>query len=643
MHYTQFPLIFWTELIAFDVNAPDLGMEAYFICTGIVPEKMLLFLWSNDFVHNFDPGLEDGAFIRDDCCSYGGHLNGDIHQRQRWTRQNLKQLIALLHRRGIKVYLSFFDQIMTPQWAERNELENMPPQWVDSHREILIVDNHGTVLDNICPLKRLKNGSLYEDFLIEKLIDTLNYFDFDGYHGGDGYIHPRLEIFRGDFSSDMLEQFNDFSKGQYSELLKLSPNEASEKIWKELRLEWIRFQNRRQAGFWYKVGNALSAAGKGLVVNSIWTRDPFEASYRYGFDYRCLRDIALDGIVVESVSTVLELEGWHDPDMDPVYKATVAAHRLKAIIPNVKLYFMNAVMDIEEQFFPVRHAPARLESEILWENSNFIVRSDGGLSGVFSGITCCLAYGMCEWEWNFLRERWQVAMALAYDTSSVTGTAVVFSESALDRELESYCSERIFSSHRLHSALTAEGAALPLMVRIEDIASCKYPLVVLHPRFFPDDELRALQKYRGGEVIYIGTGAMALPEMLYPYRMEEPDSWVFELPEPMYDSKFIAEQAEKINLAAGMIDFSSPGCWVKQSDRMNNLYGTKVVIASGKCNELDYCLLRNNQLHYQVVTFKLPSGRCPKSMIDRVIVFFNASTSTVTVKLPPCGAILMEF
>ncbi len=645
MKNTRPSLIFWTELIAFDVEAADLGIPGYFARAGMVPGKVLLFLWSNDLIHSFDAAVGDAEFLRDDCCSYGGHLNGDIRMRQRWRRGDLKRLIALLQERGIEVYLSVMDQLMTDAQAKRNSLDGLPPQWSDRHREVCYVTNDGSTIENICPLKRLNDGSYYQDFFAAKLLEVLEHFHFDGYHGADGFIHLRLELFRGDFSDDMLGQFAEFLREDGKKFTSLSAMERAGAIWQNYREEWIAFYVQRQTEFWQTVDAGLRRSGKKLVVNSIWTRDPLEARYRYGFDYRILETLTqLDGVVVESVSTVLELEGWGDQDTDPVYKNIVAAWRIKALLPQVPLYFMNAVTDIEEQFFPVRHVPMRLESEILWENSGFIVEKAGSVAPVFHGITCCLACGLDEHEWEFLRYRWELALEQNAKVEAVTSATVVFSPAALDRELASYCREYHFTSNSLHVALLAEGAAVAKVIPIDRLAEARGPLVVLHEAFFPDDERELLRNYRNGEIFRIGLGGLLPERQLAPCRDTEPTSWVFELPHPQYPQEFIAETAAKINTASKCLPVEVLPCWVKQLDRMHNTFGSPVIAEELQLPEgRKRILLRNNQLHYQDVRFRIPEGRKPQSVLRRVILFFDAATATVTVKLPPCGAALIEF
>lgn len=633
----SYPVILWCELIAFDVDAPDYGVAAYLEECGRVPERILLLLWSNDLVHSFDATAGDDAFLRDDCCSYGGHFYGGVRQRQRWRRRDLKSLIAHLQQRGILVYLTIFDQLMTPEWARRNQLPELPLQWAELHPEVCFIDRTGNSIPNICPLKRLADGSFYEDFFAARLVEVLEYFHFDGYHGADGYIHPRLEAYRGDFSDDLVGQFREFRGGELPAETPETLPERAEFIWNHLRYEWIAFLCERNRRFWTVVDAALQRRQLRLIVNSVWTRDPFEAAYRYGVDYRMLKSLeSLDGVVVESVSSVLELEEWTGDDMDALFKTTAAVMRLKAMLPDIPLFFMNAVQDLEEQYFTLRHAPARLESEVLLESFAFLFRGNN-FRGIFDGFVCCLAGDLRRHEWAFLFECWDAAMAAGRSAEPGRGVTVIWSNAALDRELEHYCRKRHFSSHRLHSVLLACGAPVHRIARIEELEKVSGPIAVLNPEFFTESEREALRHYRRGELFAIGRGGEEPEHFNVPEESQEPDSWVWELPEPAPPPEWVGEKAAVMRLAGHATPMEIPACWVKQTNRYCKEYFTAVseLESGGTENRL---LLRNNQSHYQEVELQLPTGFIPRSELSRRIVFFDPRTRETRLKLPPFGA-----
>ena len=634
----DYSVILWCELIAFDAAAPDCGVAAYLEACGRIPERLLLLLWSNDLVHSFDATVGDDEFLRDDCCSYGGHLYGGVRERQRWRRRDLKRLIVALRQRGILVYLSIFDQLMTAEWARRNQLVELPMQWTELHPEVCFIDRSGNSIPNVCPLKRLDDGSFYEDFFAARLVEVLEYFHFDGYHGADGYIHPRLEVYRGDFSDDMIDQFRKFRGGKLPAAMPEPIPERAEYIWQFMKYEWICFLCERNRRFWMTVDTALQRRQLRLIVNSVWTRDPFEAVYRYGVDYRMLRDLkSLDGVVVESVSSVLELEEWTGDDMDALFKTTAAVIRLKAILPDIPLFFMNAVQDLEEQYFTLRHAPARVESEVLLESFAFLFHGNA-FRGIFDGFVCCLAGDLRRHEWEFMFECWDAAMSAGRSADAGHGgVTVIWSDRALDRELESYCRKRHFSSHRLHCALLACGAPVNRIVRIEELEKISGPTVVLNPEFLDAGELDKVRRHQQGRLFLLGTGGELSALTNMPAGGRDPDSWVWELPEPAYDPAWVSAQAELMRQAAHTATVKIPSCWVKQCNRYCKEYFTAVSeFESGGTENL--LLLRNNQSHYQEVRIELPSGTVPRSLLSRRIVFFDPRTREAQLKLPPFGA-----
>ncbi len=138
-------------------------------------------------------------------------------------------------------------------------------------------------------------------------------YGFDGYHGADGYAHPRIPIYIGDFSDDMVGQFTEASGMSLPDPAWLRCDGSSEMIarradwiWHDRRREWIAFYSDRLKGFWRKVVSALHAQGKSVMLNSAWTRDPFEALYRYGIDYKGLVEAGVDGFIVEAAAGASE-------------------------------------------------------------------------------------------------------------------------------------------------------------------------------------------------------------------------------------------------------------------------------------------------------------------------------------------------
>jgi hypothetical protein len=186
----------WIELIGFDNQQPDFGVEELLDRMGFCPDKFLLLLSSIDFI-NLHRGCEEEYELDPFYCSYAGHPNGDEHAIQRWTNLQLKGLVEVLHRKGVKVFPGFFD-FHIPEHS-----------FFDDHPELYATiwcDGALSTAGFIYMTKRLADGTYYEDFFLQKAIEVLQDYSFDGIHLPDGVCRPRLPLQNAEYSADMLEQ-----------------------------------------------------------------------------------------------------------------------------------------------------------------------------------------------------------------------------------------------------------------------------------------------------------------------------------------------------------------------------------------------------------------------------------------------------
>ena len=303
----------WIELIGFDNTLPDYGVREFLSRMPVKPEFVTLLLFDAELVHTH-AGLEHDFFIGELQCSYFGRPYNEERRRQEWTAFQLRGLVAELKKSGIEVFPSFFDFVVTPARAERHNVRRREPVWIDGHPELLTVDRYGTRRDeDFCLWKHLADGTLYEDFFVKQLIAFLKDYGFTGFHGADGFGHPRLALCKGDFSADMTAQFSEFADLTLPEL---PPPELATWILAYQREAWSRFHAARHAAFWTKLAGALKRENLRCYLNTGWTRDPFEALFRYGVDYRKLAACGIDGFFAEASAAVRELEGWNDLEPD---------------------------------------------------------------------------------------------------------------------------------------------------------------------------------------------------------------------------------------------------------------------------------------------------------------------------------------
>jgi hypothetical protein len=432
----------WVELIGFDVTQPDHGVAEYLDDAGFVPDVICLLLASPDFVlsHEDRRGRQcphEEFDLHPDFCSRDGHELGRHRQRQVWTNRQLQALIRNLQARGVKVFLTVFTAWYRDQYH---------PEWLGEHPELFMVFRSLGVAHALNCLARLKDGTYFEDTWAAKLVQTLNYYGFDGWQGADGWGPLNGPIFEVDFSDDMIAQFADYCRagartppsrsvddsrgGVQAPALQLPEvvtqpcghepeklNPRADWIWRHARQEWINFWADRWAGFWGKVMTALHANGKQAVINSSWGRAPFEALYRYGVDMREIAATGVDGMIVETAAAGLSLDP-RPSAADPArhFDFLSMLMLIRACVPDLRLIFLHNAHDIVEEWDALRHVPAVLEKEI-WSLANVyhVETADAAarpqLRPAADGFLVCLGDGLLPEEWSWLRRRWEFSFA----------------------------------------------------------------------------------------------------------------------------------------------------------------------------------------------------------------------------------------
>lgn len=513
----------WIELIGFDQAASDYGVGRFLDTAGFVPEVISLLLFNPDFVHLHDR-LDPDRPLPVDCCSYAGHPRNEERERQAWTRGQLRGLVEALHRHGIAVYPAVFDLFVSDEWLGR-------------HPEVLFVRRTGERLASVCPQKRLADGSLYEDFFVDRLVRVLRDYGFDGYHGADGYGHPRLAIYDGDFSDDLIGQFL-AATGLRLPAALAAPADGdparirgrADWIWSHWRSEWTGFRVERFTGFWAKVTAAVHGIDRQVVLNSCWTRDPFEAVYRYGVDYRRLVRAGVDGFVVEAAAAASETER-EESSARVLHDFAAMLLLLKAAMPGVSLHNLCGVKDTREQWNVLRHAPTSLEREILTLGNLFRwqAATDGAnlaesrqlrhpvlsLEPCTRGPVVCLADDIRPEEWRWLRETWDLAFAAR--PVRVLGATVVWSDAVLDRHLEEFPRSRCWSAHRWLHALAARGTSVAAAVDVRHLEAVTGALLIPNPHLWAVAELERVLVDARGPVILLGPPVDGLPEPVIGY------------------------------------------------------------------------------------------------------------------------------
>ncbi len=486
---TSFHNSIWIELIGFDREAQDFGVDEYFKTTGFIPDSVSLHLTSINFV-NTHKGMDSEYILPPYACSYSGHPQNDLRWRQDWTNYDLRSLIEVLKSRGVKVFASFFDL----------DSEGGEP-FCDEHPELVAKStNPDSPEKGILMIKRFKDGSYYEDYLKEMLIKTINDYGFDGVQLADGISSPRNAIWFADFSDDVIEQSGiEIPKGI----------DKVTYIQTQKRLEWIEFYRKRWSKFLTKIIKALKENGTLVAVNSAWTRDPVEALYRYGADYGAIDRAGADYFVVEDVSSDLAILATDD---NHGYKFSYDERKMihheflanlmtiNAQIKNMKITPLFMIWDNQEQWNVIHHAPTAMQRAAAANFSHFCLNNDK-FKPITNGPHFCLGDALTESDWDFIR----LCIDNGYmpDAERADGATFIWSREKVSNELEAFVQNGVWHSAKWLSVLLHLGAAVSNIADIENIGNVNGDIVVANYCMLDKKEKHLIDAYKKGNVIKV--------------------------------------------------------------------------------------------------------------------------------------------
>jgi hypothetical protein len=378
----------WIELIGFDNTSPDYGVDDFIKTLGFVPDRISFHLTSIDFV-NTHQGMDKEYQLPHYACSYFGHTHNDDRARQDWTNYQLKGLVEELHKHGIKAYASFFD-------LEADSGIPSLPKFCDLHPELRSVDKTGQKMPFINMIKRFADGSYYEDYLLPHMLQVIKDYSLDGIQLADGISSPRVSLQEADFSDDVVEQFLNHSGLTLPDYISSVCETAedfkkrSDWILDNHRADWIKFNTARWSSFMEKIIKGIRSIGKDPAFNSAWTKDPLEAIYRYGSDYKAFADAGATTCIVEDVSADLAILADDDVgyQMDYDHRKFVhyefAAHLManKAQMPDTLLTPLFMIRDTLEQWDVLHHVPVAMQRAAAANLNNYLVRGDGKVEPV---------------------------------------------------------------------------------------------------------------------------------------------------------------------------------------------------------------------------------------------------------------------
>ena len=377
------------------------------------------------------------------------------------------------------------------------------------------------------------------------------------------------------------------------------------------------------------------------LFNTCWTRDPFEAKYRYGVDYGMLADAGVKCWVPEAQAAVIETEGWNGTDIPMPDSFSAMMLRVSACNPDCSLALLNCVKDGMEQYNVIRHAPAFMASDIYG-----IAECLCNGRRAVSGMMTCLADGIRQSEWYMLDSIYRNAFRSV--PSACLLPAVVWSDSAFANEFSAYFQKTRCSSFTLLARLLSRGCVIPESIAVQSLEKvATRPLLVLYPEYYDVRELEAVRAASDGnyaEITCVDDGRICLriyrsnevrkavfAEMRQGSYREISD-WRQPLDENLPENAFFEEAADLINALL------SPIRPFNQQDRHVRIRGYRN--ASGDIE----LFIGNVKSHYARVAIAV-EGTFTSADIDSddfalpPVIQNQGDMTVLGLKLPPNGTI----
>lgn len=660
---------YWIELIGFDNTSPDYGADSFISrVSGDVAGVSLLF--SNaDFVLGFD--ASDSSPLTPCDCSYGAHPASEERSRQEWTKEQLKGLVSALHARGAEVVVSFFD--MFSYMGDDGSLKL--GKFCEAHPEVWCRDRNGNPCYIINMLKRLSDGTFLSDTVAKKLREVIEFYGFDGAQIADGISTFRQAVQNGDMSDDLVSQFVS-RLGIVDSKLDANCDSSAAKyrrrrnyILDNYQNEWLEFCAERWGEVYDGFFREFDGTGKKLTFNSCWTRDPFEAYLRFGFDYkRSLRNKAY-AVMVEEVSATAPIFGDEDRGGFPLsdaekpdyhYEAYLMQQSIRAYT-GAKQFTLTPIRDTCEQWDLMHHSPTEQERAIIRRNNNYVFEN-GKFVNCSSGPHYCLSDSMRKADWDYLFRKESASAPVQIEKP--LGFLSVFAGDSIRKEAAYYLKTNRYSQTAIKNRLISAGLCIDGAIRPEDIESADNPLLIVNPSLWSENELSAADgKLRDAVVIgetnpflqkadkaftcgYLGVWlygkaakvSLTDKELFAPKKNFKPTNrlrmfgmWGMPLRYDELPKRFFKALAAGFNRAADLPEVISRN--------------SRCVVTTFKLSEKRYrMLISNNAYHYYIAKVRFPlEPKTAKSLLkyDGYEVFTDGKC--FYDRIPPRGMDILEI
>ena len=475
----------WMQLLGFERNDPDCGVERFIKQTGFVPGSVCALLFHPDFV-NLHRGMdEEYELLRANCAYYGIPGNGE-RARQPWTNYNLRTLISELKKRGVPFYAGLMG-------IYSNNLFHH--EWLSDHPEIRGSKTIGE--GSLMCLKRFADGTYYEDFFVKKLCETLIDYDCAGVHLSDG-ICPSTRVFVSDYSTDMCGQFTDHTGFEFPEDIAATFGDESldarkvraSYIQSNIYEKWLGFYEWRWEAFFKKVCSAVHAIGKEVHILGMYCTDPFETRFLYGFDMRRVFDAGVDCMTANILPSGLALNKIGAPPL--FHRIHLDLPFVRAQVPYGRIPAMVGVQDASEEWSVIEHRPVMLERD-LYTVGAFLGKGDDLSEPAGDGYFLCLSDGIPADKWDFLRDR--VARASHFEAEKTLSPIVLWSNTETDRMIGEFIRNRRTSCHKQATDVFQMGTPFGGAIPAEKLPKTDNPIFAPNVDLISDEERDALRAY----------------------------------------------------------------------------------------------------------------------------------------------------
>ena len=408
------------DLRCFDNSKKDYGVEDFLNKIGFIPARIFNHETYMDQIHTHD-GIIDDTPLEPQWISQRA-----IDSSQSWTRKQYKNLIDELHKYGIDFYQGCEAAwSIWPEYGEKSRCNYL----YDKLPEIFIVNRNGKTtaeggMGGINPLRRFKDGTLYEDLMIKDICRFLVDYECDGFFAADGFAGLVIPLENGCYSEDMIEQFTEYTG---IAVPTGCTSERADYIWCNLRGEWAEFYSDRWADFHKKLSSAIESIGKKLTTFTPFQMGPADSLYMFGYDYRKSCEAGLHSIALEIMEEVTSrrfqiVQGWESVGIANATTAMAAAGE-------TEILWTMATCNCPEHWNTFNDQPPIIEREALSLPSLRCIMPDGTRKPALNGFLTIFGTDLSGDNWKWLKKRTDAGWA--YKVERQYGLTILWSQNIL--------------------------------------------------------------------------------------------------------------------------------------------------------------------------------------------------------------------